>query len=148
MVKDSDTLARVKDVSSFNSLLKITHILKHAAKIILSHKLKDNKKSNPKLPSVIALKNGPRLKLPETTPDEVNSLFFTWIRHYQSVYFSEYLEYFNKKRKIIGNSCQCCPPTSDQSAAEGADVTKHATSCTLNKHATSCKSNRHATSCK
>ena len=103
-------MARVKNVSSLDSLLKITHILKNAAKIILSHKIKDNPKANPKLSKVIALKNGPRLELPEITPERVNSLFYVWIEYLQSVYFSTYLEYFEKRRQVLGQGCQCCPP--------------------------------------
>ena len=109
VIKDTDILARVKNVSSLDSLLKITHILKNAAKIILSHKIKDNPKSNPKLSKVIALKNGPRLKLPEITPDRVNSLFYVWIEYLQSVYYSNYLDHFEKIRQNLGQGCQCCP---------------------------------------
>ena len=111
VIRDTDILARVKNVSSFDSLLKITHILQNAGKIILSHKLKDNPNSNPKLPKVIALKNGPRLKMPEITPDKVNCLFYAWIEHFQSVYFSNYLDFFSKRRKDLGQGCQCCPPS-------------------------------------
>ena len=39
VVTDNNVLARVKNVSSFSSLLKITHVLTHAAKIVLSHRL-------------------------------------------------------------------------------------------------------------
>ena len=109
VIEDADVLARVKDVSTFDSLLKIAHVLQNEGKIILSHKLKDNPKSKPKLPKVIALKNGPRLELPEITPDKVNCLFYVWIEHFQSVYFSNYLDYFAKKQKDLGQGCQCCP---------------------------------------
>ena len=108
--KDTDVLARVREVSSFNSLMKITHVLKNGPKIILSHKLKDNPNSKPKLPTVIALKNGPRLYLSEITPEEYNFYFFVWIKFYQAVYFSGYLEYFAKKGVGLSQGCQCCPP--------------------------------------
>ena len=105
---EDNVLARIKEVSTFNKLLNITHILKTAGKIIISHKIKDNKKSDPKLPNVVKLKNGPRLKLPELSPEEVNVLFFIWIKYYQSIYFKNYLEYFSKKRQELGQGCQCC----------------------------------------
>ena len=106
VIIDTDILARVKKFSTFDSLLKITHILQNAGKIILSHKIKDNPNSNPKLPKVVDLKNGPRLKLPEITPNEVNCLFYVWIEHFQSVYFSSYLDYFAKKQKDLIRGCQ------------------------------------------
>ena len=106
--KNEEILARVKEVSTFNKLLNITHILKNAGEIIISHKIKDNPKSDPKLPSVVNLKNGPRLYLPEILPDEVNTLFFIWIKYYQSIYFTNYLNYFKKKRQELGQGCQCC----------------------------------------
>ena len=107
-LSNDDVLARIKEVSTFNKLLNITHILKSAGKIIVSHKIKDNTKSDPKLPNVVKLKNGPRLKLPELSPDEVNALFSIWIKYFQSIYFKNYLDYFMKKRQELGQGCQCC----------------------------------------
>ena len=93
---------------------------------LFCHKLKDSPRSNPKLPKVIALKNGPRLELPEITPDKVNSLFYVWIEHFQSVYFSNYLDYFAKKRKDLGQGCQCCPPGDTGKALQGGANTGEA----------------------
>ena len=112
VIRSNNVLARVKNVSTFSKLLNITHILKTAGKIIISHKIKDNPKSDPKLPKVVDLKTGPRLKLPEITPNEVNDLFLLWIEYFQSVYFLSYLDYFEKRRQDLGQSCQCCPPGS------------------------------------
>ena len=68
-------LAKIKNVSSFTSLLKITHILQNAGRIILSHRLKDNKKANPKLPAGKAIKAGPRLKLLDMEVKDINHVF-------------------------------------------------------------------------
>ena len=81
----------------------------HGILIIISQKIKDNPKSDPKLPKIVDLKTGPRLKLPEITPNEVNNLFMLWIEYFQSVYFSSYLDYFVKRRQDLGQGCQCCP---------------------------------------
>ena len=87
VTSDTSPLSRIKNVSSLNSLFKITHILRNAATTIFSHRLKDNQGSNPKLPIAVKLKNGPRLCVPEITPSEINSLFFVWIKYLQSIYF-------------------------------------------------------------
>ena len=76
VIRNNDVLARVKKVSTFSKLLNITHILKTAGKIIINHRIQDNPKSDPKLPKVVELKTGPRLKLTEITTNEVNDLFF------------------------------------------------------------------------
>ena len=81
-------MARIKNVSSFTSLLKITHILQNAEIIILSHRLKDNKKANPKLPAGKAIKAGPRLKLLDVELNDINKVFYLWISHFQKKIFS------------------------------------------------------------
>ena len=85
-------MAKVKNVSSFTSLLKITHILQKASRIILSHRLKDNKNASPKLPAGKAIKAGPRLKLLDMEPNDINKVFYLWISHFQNIYFHNYLE--------------------------------------------------------
>ena len=105
VIRSNDVLVRIKEVSTFSKSLNITHILRTAGKVIISHKIKDNPKSDPKLPKVVELKTGPRLKLPEVSSDEVNDLFFLWIKYFQSVYFSSYLDYFVKRRQDLGQGC-------------------------------------------
>ena len=124
IVKDTNILAKVKNVSSFTSLLKITHILLKAGRIILSHRLKDNKKASPKLPAGKAIKTGPRLKLLDMEPNDVNKVFYLWISHFQNIYFHSYLEYFSKKKEIFGQGCQCCQKskiTNTESGIPGAE---------------------------
>ena len=52
-------------------------------------------------PKAVELKTGPRLKLPEITPNDVNDLLLLWIEYFQSVYFSSYLDYFVKRRQNL-----------------------------------------------
>ena len=106
---DTKILSRIKEVSSLNCLFKITHILRNAANIIFSNRLKDNQDSKPKLPIALKLKNGPRLQMPEIKPGEVNELFFIWVKYIQSVYFLDILNHFEGLRQSGGGGCQCCP---------------------------------------
>ena len=115
---DTQILSRIKEVSSLNSLFKVTHILKNAAKIIFSNKLKDVQNSNPKLPPVLKLKNGPRLTLPEIAPSEINELFFIWVKYIQSIYFLNILNHFKGLGQKGGEGCQCCPNGSKSCSKE------------------------------
>ena len=108
VVTENHVLARIKNVSSFKSLLKITHMVLNAPKIILSHRLKDK---NLTLAAGVALKEGPKLKLPEVAAGDVNCLFLIWIKYFQSIYFKNYLDYFHRKRTEFGHGCQCCNPS-------------------------------------